>query len=258
MRIIDADCHISPTLEGGNSIRAEELIERMNHAGVEQALTWLQPPYIRTRIEESNRYVYESMLKYPDRILGFGWADPNLGVQQAKDMVKRCVQEYGFYGVKLNGAQNYYPIDDPNLSLPIVEEIARYGSRVAFHIGADSYNNTHPYRLAKVAKLFPELTIFAVHMGGASFDDMSDLVIDVARTFNNILLIGSAVRAIPILRAVRELGAHRVLFGSDTPFELMHVEVAKYSALFRETISKEEYALVMGGNLLREFRLNAA
>ncbi|MFQ3621311.1 MAG: amidohydrolase family protein [Spirochaetales bacterium] len=255
MRIIDGDCHISPTLEGGNSISVEELIARMDKAGVEKALTWLQPPYIRSRIEESNKYVYESVNRYPHRILGFGWADPNLGIDHAKNMVRKSILDYGFYGVKLNGAQNNFPIDDPKVSLPIIEEIARLGSRLAFHIGADSYNNTHPYRLSKVAKLFPELTIFAVHMGGASFDDMSDLVIDVALQHKNVLLIGSAIRAIPILKAVKTLGPERILFGSDTPFELMQVEVEKYKALFKDEIPELELEMIMGGNLLREFHL---
>lgn len=257
MKIIDADCHISPSPEGGNSLYIEDLIARMDYAGVDMAMTWLQPPYRREMIEESNRYVFEASKKFPDRILGYGWADPNLGVGKAKDMVRRCVLEYGFYGVKLNGAQNYYPIDDPELALPVIGEIAKLGGRVAFHIGADSYNNTHPYRLAKVAARFPETTIFAVHMGGASFDDMSDIVIEVAEKHPNILLIGSAVRAIPILTAVKKLGAGRVCFGSDTPFELMHVEVAKYRALLADQVSPRECDDIMGGNISREFGLKA-
>jgi hypothetical protein len=56
--IIDADCHISPILEGGNSIKIDELLRRMDKASVDKALTWLQPPYLR-EIDESNRYIYE-------------------------------------------------------------------------------------------------------------------------------------------------------------------------------------------------------
>ena len=256
MRIIDGDCHISPTKENGNSLLMEELIERMDLSGVDMALTWLQPPYIRSRIDACNRYVYDATKKYPHRILGFGWADPNLGMNNAKEMVKRCIEEYGFYGIKLNGAQNYFAIDDPYLSIPVINEIAKYKSRIAFHIGADSFNNTHPYRLDKIAKLFPEITIFAVHMGGASFEDMSDLVIDVAKKNKNILLIGSAIRSIPILKAVMELGVERVLFGSDTPFELMHVEVSKYRALLEGVVRQEGFSLIMGGNIEREFCLS--
>jgi predicted TIM-barrel fold metal-dependent hydrolase len=133
--IIDADTHISLTGEDANAITFDELVRRMDRAGVDKALTWLRPPYMR-EIAASNAYVYRATQQYPDRILGFGWADPHLGLDEAKAAVKRCVEEYGFYGVKLNGAQNSYYIDDPQLALPIVEEIARTGKLLAFHVGA--------------------------------------------------------------------------------------------------------------------------
>lgn len=58
--IIDADTHISPTGEDANAITWEELIRRMDDAGVDRALTWLRPPYMRD-ITPSNRYVFEAV-----------------------------------------------------------------------------------------------------------------------------------------------------------------------------------------------------
>src|SRR5690554_3208339 len=98
--IVDADVHISPSFESGNSIKLEELVKRMDKAEVDKALTWLQPPYRRDNIEASNKYIFEATKRFPERIIGFGWADPNLGVNHAKSMVKKCVYDYGFYGVK--------------------------------------------------------------------------------------------------------------------------------------------------------------
>jgi predicted TIM-barrel fold metal-dependent hydrolase len=252
--IIDADCHVSPTFEGGNSITIDELLRRMDKAAVAKALTWLQPPY-RREVAEANAYIYQATRDFPDRILGFGWADPNLGVDAAKAMARKCLEEYGFYGVKLNGAQNEYYIDHPQKSLPVIEEIAKHGKTLAFHVGADSYRHTHPFRVAKIAKMFPELTIFCVHMGGASFHDLSNAMIEFAQEHKNLVLIGSAVRSIPILNAIKTLGAERVCFGSDTPFELMRVEVAKYHALLDGEVNEAEKALIMGGNIQRIFAL---
>jgi hypothetical protein len=164
LMMIDADCHISPTLEGGNSITIDELIRRMDRSRVDKAVTWLQPPYVR-EVDRANEYVYKAAQQHPDRILGFGWADPNLGVQKAKEAVKKCIDDYGFFGVKLNGAQNEYYIDDPVLSIPLIEEIAKAGKILAFHVGADAYERTHPFRVAKVAKRYPRLQILMVHMG---------------------------------------------------------------------------------------------
>jgi predicted TIM-barrel fold metal-dependent hydrolase len=252
--IIDADCHVLPTSEGDNSITIDELLRRMDKAGVDKALTWLQPPY-RRELGEANQYIYQATQDFPDRILGFGWADPNLGVDIAKDMAKKCIEEYGFFGVKLNGAQNEYYIDDPNKSLPVIEEIAKTGKLLAFHVGADAFEQTHPFRVVKIAKRYPELTILCVHMGGVGHRDISNAVIDFAQDNPNMILIGSAVRPIPILKAIKTLGAERVCFGSDTPFELMHVELAKYNALLDGELSAKEKNLIMGGNIERIFGL---
>lgn len=252
--IIDADVHISPAFEGGNSITIDELLRRMERAGVDKALTWLQPPYSR-EVDESNRYVYEAAKKFPDKILGFGWIDPNLGVEKAKDLVKKCIYDYGFFGVKLNGAQNDFYIDDPKLSIPVIEEIVKTGKLLAFHVGADAYEHTHPFRVGKIAKQFPQQQILMVHMGGASFADLSHAAIEIAQENPNLTLIGSAIRSIPILKAIKTLGASRVCFGSDTPFELMHVEVAKYHALLDGEVSEEEKQQIMAGNIIRLFGL---
>jgi predicted TIM-barrel fold metal-dependent hydrolase len=71
----------------------------------------------------------------------------------------------------------------------------------------------------------------------------------------NLILIGSAVRARAILKAIRTLGAGRVCFGSDTPFELMHVEVAKYHALLDGEVAPEQKQQIMGGNIARLMKL---
>ena len=249
--IIDADCHLTPA-ESGWGIQSEELVRRMDYAGVDKALTWLQPAYF-PNVEAGNTLVYEATQKFPDRILGFGWADPHFGLDAAKGQVRRCVEEYGFYGVKLNGAQNRFYIDSQNMALPIIVEIANTGTILAFHIGTDAYEATHPFRLAKIARIFPETKILCVHMGGVAFHDLSDAAIEVAQECPNITLVGSGVRAVNILKAIKTLGAERVCFGSDTPFALMHVELAMYEALMRDEITESERDLILGGNIKRLF-----
>lgn len=256
--IIDADTHISPTGEDRFAITAAELIRRMDRAGVDKALAWLRPPY-RREIDESNAYVYQATRQYPGRILGFGWADPRLGLDKAREAVKRCIEDYYFYGVKLNGAQNSYYVDDPMISLPLIEEIARYeGKLLAFHVGADAFETTHPFRVAKIAGMFPDLAILMVHMGGVGHADLTNATIEVAQEHPNLTLIGSSVRDIAILKAIKVLGARRVCFGSDTPFALMHVEVAKYGALLEGEVTAEEKQMIMAGNIARLLKLEGA
>ncbi|HHV97183.1 MAG TPA: amidohydrolase family protein [Clostridiaceae bacterium] len=253
--IIDADVHLSPNLEGSTNITAEELIDMMNKSGVDKAVTWLQPPYMR-EIDTLNRYIYEASIKYQDRILGFGWVDPHFGIEKSKDAIKRCIYEYGFYGIKLNGAQNSFFIDDPVMSMPLIEEVAKTGRVLAFHVGADDYERTHPYRVGKIARMYPEIDILMVHMGGAAFNDISSAAIEIAKEYKNITLIGSAIRTRSIIKAIRELGTERICFGSDTPFEIMHVEVARYNSILDDVVDKQGKKNIMGGNIARILRIS--
>ncbi|MBN1248815.1 MAG: amidohydrolase family protein [Anaerolineae bacterium] len=249
--IIDADTHIAPT---GGAFALEEHLKRMERAGVGKTLTWLKPDYVGEGIEAHNRYVYDAMLHYPDKILGFGWADPAVSVAHAKRMVKVCTEEYGFYGVKLNGAQNDFTIDDRDLALPVIEAIAATGKMLAFHIGPDAYERTHPLRARRVAQLYPELTILMVHMGMTDWD-MNRAVVEVAQECPNMVLIGSATDDKAILHAIGSLGAERVCFGSDAPFRRPHVVRAMYDALLEDEVTAAEAALIMGGNIARLFSL---
>jgi len=249
--IIDADTHITPT---GNPFSSDELIAAMDRAGVDMALTWLRPDYVGREIEGHNAYVYQAMREHPDRILGFGWADPTVGVDHAIDVVKRCVFDYGFYGVKLNGAQNDFFIDDPHLSMPVVDEIAKTGKLLAFHIGVDAYEQTHPFRAAKIAKMYPDMPILMVHMGQHDAG-MNHAVIEIARENANMFLVGSHAPYSAVLQAIRALGADRVCFGSDAPFLMMHVELAMHKALLEHEVSDKEKEDVLGGNIIRLFGL---
>ncbi len=246
--IIDADCHLSSQKFDALSITAGELVEQMDRAGVDRALVWLKPPYNRD-IDPENRAVYDAMRAYPQRLLGFGWANPNLGKQHTLNTIKRSFEEYGLYGIKFNGAQDYYVIDDPAV-IPFIECAASYGKPVAFHIGADFYENTHPYRLGHIAALFPETPLLMVHMGGAALPALDRAAIETAQQYPNITLIGSSIHEMAVLRAIHTVGAERVCFGSDTPFRLMHVQLAMYQALLRDT-PEEDREKVLGGNLAR-------
>ena len=250
--IIDADCHISSSKWDGQAIIAPELIDEMERAGVDKALVWLKPPYNRD-IAPENRAVYEAMKRYPARLLGFGWANPRLGKQTTLDTIKQCFEEYGVYGIKFNGAQDDYIIDDTSI-LPFIETAAAYGKPIAFHIGADFYENTHPYRLGAIAARFPQTQFLMVHMGGTAWRTLDRAAVETATLYPNITLIGSAISEIPILKAIKELGSNRLCFGSDMPFRLMHVQLAAYRAMLRDA-GDADRNLVLGGNLARLLQL---
>lgn len=240
MERIDADTHIS-NLRTENRQTAEQLLERLDTAGFNRALVWLQPV---CDVAAQCRYVYESVRRYDNRLLGFGWVDPKAdGVPRSVELVRRYVEEYGFYGVKLNGAQNDYDLLTPEYQT-VVEAIAREGVVLAFHCGEDE--NTRPRKVAQLAARYPETRVLLVHMG----QSLTGEAIDAAAQCPNITLVGSGMPDFrPVLTALRRLGARRVCFGSDAPFRNILQVRQTYDRLLDGQVTPEEKDMVMGGSL---------
>ena len=159
--VIDADTHITDldSLTGprrtrylsstayyhGRPISAEDLVGEMDRAAVDMALAWQNPAatgYTGDADENAelllaaNRYVFDSAVRNPERILPAGWTDPKAcGVANALRIVDTCIGDFGFAVVKMNPAQNGYAIDgglrmpdpaNPNL------ELRRWGPTSSF------------------------------------------------------------------------------------------------------------------------------
>lgn len=250
--IIDVDTHMSPYRNVSISIDAAEWNEKMISAGVDKALCWLMPQQV-SDVTESNRYLYESSKKY-DKIIPFGWANVGgEGVSKSLRDVEQCIGEFGFKGVKINGAQNCYYIDSKEC-FTVCDKIATMGGIIAFHIGADEPDFTSPLRAEKIARAFPETTILMVHMGGAAIPDCSDYVIDIAINNPNMMLIGSALPAASVANGIKRLGADRIMFGSDTPFFDIHKSIEDYRKMLVE-FGSDVAEKVMGLNAKRILHL---
>ena len=188
--VIDADTHITDTSKlpedidkqyketlnyyHGRPISAEDLIAEMDMSDVDMALSWQNPaatPYGEDLDEnfdslmEANRYIYQVSRKYPERFIPAGWTDPKaVGLDNALKVVDICVHEFGFPVVKMNPAQNSYPITSDDV-ITIAKRITDYGAVTAFHYGADT-PFTPAAGLEAVAQKLPEGKFLGVHMGG--------------------------------------------------------------------------------------------
>lgn len=245
--IIDADCHISadPT---GFAIGIADLISQMDTHGVDKAMCWPMASFPHV-INFDNNAIADGARQYPDRVIPFGAVNPCLGVKVAIDEVKRCARQ-GFYGIKLNGARDKFLIDDPDLSVPVVEAIADNDMMLALHIGANDYVRTHPYRASKIASAFPQLRIMMVHMGGVGENHLHREAIEFAAQFDNLVLGTSMAVPAWIRRAIDTLGADRVCYASDTPFQEMRYPLTLHKEILKGLPDRDQ-ALVMGGNIQR-------
>ena len=146
----------------------------MDHAGVDMALCWQNPAVITytddrrenfAMLRAANEAIFELAQRHSTRVIPAGWTDPQaLGEDAAAQLVQICVEEWGFPIVKLNPAQNRYPIDNP-MVLRMVERIVALGAVPAFHFGADT-EFTPAEGLRTVALQHPDWPVIGVHMGG--------------------------------------------------------------------------------------------
>lgn len=188
--IIDADTHISDVENlpephrsryfetdnyyHGKPISAEDLITEMKMAGVDMSLVWQNPAvtvYGNNKQKNfetllaANRYIFDSVKKYPEKLIPGGWTDPkNLGVELAMEIAEICVMEFGFLFVKMNPAQNEYPIDSNNV-VSVFNKIVELGGIPAFHFGGDT-PFTRAEGFEKLAQLHPQHPVMGIHMGG--------------------------------------------------------------------------------------------
>jgi len=188
--IIDADTHITDIKNmdfevkkklmstddyyHGKPINAEDLLREMKMAEVDMSLIWQNPAATTypgdhagnfTSLLKANRYIFESWIKYSDKFIPAGWTDPKaLGMNKALVLVDICVNNFGFPIVKMNPAQNKYPIDC-EMVFEVLDHIISLGAIPAFHFGADT-PFTPASGLEKVSKRLNPYPVIAVHMGG--------------------------------------------------------------------------------------------
>lgn len=201
--VVDADTHITDLTLARPDIRqkyeenngyfycrpntAEDLMAELSLSGVDMALCWQDPgatPYGPDQdsnaetLHAANAYVFHSAQRFPGRIIPAGWTDPRAcGLPNALKIAESCVRDFGFFIVKMNPAQNAFPIDCPE-SAAVVDRIVELGAVPAFHFGADS-PFTPASGLESLLRRHPGHPFIAVHMGGggASYEEGEQLAI---------------------------------------------------------------------------------
>ena len=236
----------------GRPLSAGDLIREMDMAEVDMALAWQNPAATDytddpeqnyASLFEANRYVHESACRYPERFIPGGWTDPKaLGLKGALKLAGTLVEEFGFALVKMNPAQNGYPIDSEPV-MAVVDRIVELGAVPCFHFGADT-PFTPASGLERVAGRHPEVPLLSIHMGGggAGYLEGEETYLE-ARELGlrqpNIRYVFSAKRDTHIetdlvrYQLAGEPFKRHLMCGSDAPYGRMTWNFGGFRAMLR-------------------------
>lgn len=211
---IDAHAHVG--IFGGwakLAVTPEQLIEQMDAFCIEKTLLCAEP----------NTLTFDAMQKYPDRFVGMYYANP-FGGQSEVEALYDYIQNKGFRGIKTNPLRHAYVADDAIMD-PIMEAAKDLNIPVFMHCGHPPYSL--PWSIALLAERHPDVKLVMIHMGHGH-GVYIDASLKMAKRYPNLYLEMSGMpMPTKILEAYREVGADRILFGTDAPFHPAAVEEMK-------------------------------
>jgi predicted TIM-barrel fold metal-dependent hydrolase len=231
---IDAHSHLG--VRHGASQTGAELVAKLDKAGVDKAAVF---PFVEG--EFSNDVIVEAVTQFPDRLIPYAALNPWRG-QAAVDELESLAAQ-GFRGLKVHPTIHGYHLSDLGLMGPIMETLRAHRMVLISHGASDLYNA--PPEFGRLAKAFPDVPIMAAHSGTFWSHDQA---IEIAAENDNLYLETARVPVYEVTLSIRELGAEKVVWGTDSPYVDYEFEFGK----MRRTVRSDgEHALVCGGNLAR-------
>ncbi len=222
------------------------LIEAADRMGIERlcvymGMKWSDDPAPED-MRRQNDEVLKAISRFPKRTFGFVYLNPNY-VEESLTELNRCVHEGPMVGVKLWIAKhcNAAELD------PIIKRSTELKALIFQHtwfnaLGGKPGEST-PLNLAELAVRHPKATLVCGHTGGDW-----ERGICAIRPHKNVSvdLAGSDPTAGLTEMAVRELGAERVIYGSDAGGRSFASQLGK---VFGADISESAKRLILGDNL---------
>lgn len=210
--VIDCHCHIGFWYNfHAPRNNAEGMLESMDALGVDTACVTAHSS-IGPDYRFGNDIVMDAVQRYPGRFLGYATVNPNYA-DDMKNELGRCLQVEGMKGIKLHPSMHGCPIDYKNYHTAY-ETAEEKGYPVLIHVwGLDDV-----MKVDKLAGQYPNAKFIMGH-AGAEIPAMAYAVDVVARCANAYVdLALSMVYEGNVEWLVREMGSHKVLYGSDMPF----------------------------------------
>ena len=237
--IIDSHCHVGMCRVFGAQQDVNQLFLSMERHGVDRAI--VQPFPGSMNPTEDHSLIGRMDHK---KIRGIASMSPHRDAAEYRAEIQRCAQELGFVGVKLHTIGHSISPLSPDARL-VFETAADLSIPVMIHTGP-GVPFAEPAAWIPLSREFSDTKVVFAHSGAGIY---TVAAIAVAEVCENVFLETSWCNIGDIQRAIRTLGADRVMFGSDM-IPNLSVEIAKFGAL---DISAEERSAVMYGTAQKVF-----
>jgi predicted TIM-barrel fold metal-dependent hydrolase len=213
--IWDLHCHISGFEGRTPDEKMASMIRLADRMGIDRVCTYMGYPMLENpspaQLREQNDQVLQALSHWHHRAFGFVYLNPN-HLQVSLDELNRCVRDGPMVGVKLWVARR---ANAPELDT-IIDRAAALQAVIFQHTwiktGGNLPGESTSMDLAELARRHPAVRIICGHTGGNW-----ELGIRAIRGVPNLYsdIAGSDPTAGFVEMAVRELGAERVIYGSD-------------------------------------------
>jgi uncharacterized protein len=245
--IWDAHVHVAG-VSGSVEQRVDRLLEYASRMGIDRLVVFMGTTFLPDpspeQLRAQNDEVLRAIAHDPKRVLGMVYVNPKHRQASLREL-DRCVGDGPMVGVKLWIAME---CDRPELD-PIVRRAVQLQVPLLQH-AYDRVDKNLPgeSRCADVATLalrHPDAVLICAHTG----NDW-ERGIRAIRSAPNVYaeISGSDPTAGFVEMAVRELGAQRVLYGSDAGGRSFASQLAKVTSA---DLPEESRRLILGGNLRR-------
>lgn len=251
--IVDAHTHIQDPTWPKEFETVDYLVSVMDRFGIDKAIAIPLDGLAGFDYREGNTRAAEACRKYPDRVYPVAHIVTTMyGIKEALKEAERCILRLGMKGLKTHTPTEMYAANDPHYSFPLVEKAIELDVPLFFHCGDPATCQfSDPILIADTAEHFPECKVWLGHLGHRRWGD----AIWAAKQNPNIWLDTSFAQTSAIVRAVKTIGAERVLMGSDNPINSSGAVLGNCRAMEPYGITQEEIALVMGRNAERYLHL---
>lgn len=162
--IVDAHVHLG---EGYHlSLGVDELLGRMDEAGVERAVACPVDHFVAVHNREGNDLMLDAVRSHGDRLSGMAAANPWFG-DQAVEEARRALGE-GLSGLFVHSVYQGFRLDD-HIVDPLLEGVAEFGVPVYVHTGTAA--QAEPFQATELARRFPELNFIMGHGGSSDYGE---------------------------------------------------------------------------------------